>query len=244
MITMANENIVWQTIYLDGIQSDYSINNYGQIINNETKEYRIPSLANNGYYHITLYRHGKAYTLLIHRLVATYFVKNDNPSLNTYVDHKDGNKQNNCYTNLEWVTPKENTKRAIEMGLTDPRNRNQVKGSKSGVSKHTEEEAHAACKLLEQGLSNKQVSNKLNIDTEFVRSLKRGVWKHITSQYNIPKPEVRRYYSDDFRNNIRNMILLGKSDKEIAILSGLPDPDTYGSRYVNKIRSRMNLQCK
>lgn len=41
-----------------------------------------------------------------HRLVAEYFL--DNPNNLPYVHHKDENKLNNHYSNLEWVTEKEN----------------------------------------------------------------------------------------------------------------------------------------
>lgn len=52
----------------------------------------------------------------IHRLVAKYFVPNDDQEHKTQVNHKDGNKSNNKKENLEWVTPQENTAHAGAMG--------------------------------------------------------------------------------------------------------------------------------
>lgn len=51
----------------------------------------------------------------IHRLVGFAFVPL--VSGKTHINHKDGNKLNNHYTNLEWCTPQENNEHGVKMGL-------------------------------------------------------------------------------------------------------------------------------
>ena len=51
----------------------------------------------------------------VHRLVAELYIPN--PDNLPEVDHIDTNKINNHYTNLEWVSRKENRDRAIRNGL-------------------------------------------------------------------------------------------------------------------------------
>ena len=63
----------------------------------------------------------KAVTRTIHRLVASTFIPNPN-NLPT-VNHKDGNKENNNISNLEWCTCKENTIHGWRIGLMKPYDR-------------------------------------------------------------------------------------------------------------------------
>lgn len=58
----------------------------------------------------------KCYRVPIHRLVATTFIPNTD-SKKIFVNHIDGNKQNNHVSNLEWVTPSENCTHAYQTGL-------------------------------------------------------------------------------------------------------------------------------
>lgn len=44
----------------------------------------------------------------VHRLVALAFIENDYPEIKNEVNHLDFDRQNNVYTNLEWVSHKEN----------------------------------------------------------------------------------------------------------------------------------------
>lgn len=60
----------------------------------------------NGYLSVKIYKHCKQYTFYVHRLVAMAFC--DGYFDTADVNHKDGNKSNNVYTNLEWCTRSEN----------------------------------------------------------------------------------------------------------------------------------------
>ena len=70
------------------------------------------SINPHGYCHVRL-NDGKDYS--IHRLVAIHFC--ENPNNEKVVDHIDGNKRNNFYKNLEWVSMAVNNQRAYDKGL-------------------------------------------------------------------------------------------------------------------------------
>lgn len=68
-----------------------------------------------GYRIVHLSKQGKGKWVLVHRIVANAFIENQ---LNKpQVNHIDGDKENNCAGNLEWVTGAENARHAADTGL-------------------------------------------------------------------------------------------------------------------------------
>ncbi|QKF94359.1 HNH endonuclease with NUMOD4 motif and intron encoded nuclease repeat [Fadolivirus algeromassiliense] len=88
--------------------SNYEVSNYGKIRNIKINKYLTP--IKRIYYELCIRNKitSKRINVSIHRLVAFAFVSGRTNKRNC-VNHKDSNKFNNYYKNLEWVTIKENT---------------------------------------------------------------------------------------------------------------------------------------
>ena len=99
-----------------GIQKDrYIITETGQVMDGLNKVLH-PFNNTYGYYQVRMKNsNGGVSVPLVSRLVAYEFCKN--PDLNLTVDHVNCNKHDNDYRNLEWVTNKENQKRAYNNHL-------------------------------------------------------------------------------------------------------------------------------
>lgn len=105
---------IWKDIV--GFEGYYQISNYGRLKSfKKIKSGRILSNVNNlgWYFNVVLRKKGikTMKSVKIHRLVAEHFIPN--PDGKKYINHKDGNKQNNHVSNLEWCTQAENVKHAI-----------------------------------------------------------------------------------------------------------------------------------
>ena len=92
---------LWRKI--DG--HSYSISNTGKVRNDRTGKILKPTVV-CGYEQVALWENYKVSHKLVHRLVATAFVKN--PLNKPEVNHKNGDKRSNSADNLEWVTRSEN----------------------------------------------------------------------------------------------------------------------------------------
>ena len=106
--------------------------------------------------------------MYIHRLVALHYV--DNPNNYEYVNHIDGNKLNNHYTNLEWCTKSYNAIHAIRTGL------------KVYNSRLTESDVINAFNDVLSGHSYREVCDNYNVKVPFlstkVKHYAKSVGKH------------------------------------------------------------------
>ena len=99
-----------------GYEGLYEVDEHGNVYSTRNKRKLKPILMESGYEYVHLCN-GKNNTILkrVHRIVAEAFIPN--PMNYEQVNHKDGNKTNNCVGNLEWVTHGENTRHAYKIGL-------------------------------------------------------------------------------------------------------------------------------
>lgn len=102
---------MWKTI---DEQGKYSVSENGDIRNNATGRMLKPFSTWNGYLRVCIL--GKCPR--VHRLVADAFLRNENGY--TQINHKDGNKQNNRYDNLEWCSASQNIQHSYKAGLRKP----------------------------------------------------------------------------------------------------------------------------
>lgn len=71
-----------------------------------------PTIKHPGYFAVCLSKDKKEKSILVHRLVAVAFISN--PENKPHVNHKDGDKRNPFFKNLEWNTPLENNRHAYQ----------------------------------------------------------------------------------------------------------------------------------
>lgn len=109
---------IWKDI--PEFEGEYKISNYGRCYSLKRRKYMNLELNSCGYYRIRCNKKGQKFKkFFVHRLVALLFV--DGYKDGYVVDHIDGNKTNNIYTNLEWVSNSVNTKRSFDLGLKKPK---------------------------------------------------------------------------------------------------------------------------
>ena len=99
---------IWKDI--NGYGGLYKVSNYGNVKsyqkNKLTGKLLTPKKLNKGYFFVILSMNYKNKAYLIHRLVAIHFL--ENPNNYSVINHKDENKLNNYFENLEWCTRKYN----------------------------------------------------------------------------------------------------------------------------------------
>lgn len=185
------EKEIWHKIDIEGTNyENYSVSNFGRIKNNKKDLILKQSKTSMGYLTVVLYNknaisiRNSGKKIAVHRLVALYFVNGDTSLI---VNHIDGNKENNHYKNLEWVTHSENNKHAYRLGLKSEY------GENNPSNKYSEKNIRKICKMLEKDntLTNKEIS--LLVFKEYNSKLsnlighikRKDRWKEVIKDYNF-----------------------------------------------------------
>jgi len=119
---------VWKSI--DGYEGYYEVSCFGNIRGVDRivkykdggdrlykgKDLKL-EITKDNYKRVVLMKYGNKKRFMVHRIIAEAFI--ENIERKPFINHIDGNKSNNIYTNLEWCTASENMLHADKIGLRD-----------------------------------------------------------------------------------------------------------------------------
>ena len=148
---------LWRNI--DGYKEMYQISSFGRVRSYKYTEPRIlkPRVNSGGYKYVNLSIDGKYKSICIHRLVAQHFLGKSNLTVN----HKNGNKLNNCVDNLEWISASENFIHAKNNGLL-------ACGERNGRSKLTERDVKVIRYKHSIGKSSRSLSREFGVSRDVI----------------------------------------------------------------------------
>jgi len=154
----------------------YSVSNLGRVRRDVpgpgTQAGRILNPPIDGPYRRVALRHnGRTRFKRVHSLVAEHFI-GPRPE-GAHVNHVDGDKLNNAWWNLEYVTPKENTLHQHKIGLA------RVRGEQNGHAKLNEASVREIRRLRGK-VEGQELARRYGVSPTTISQVqKRLVWRHV-----------------------------------------------------------------
>ena len=161
---------IWKDV--SGYNGKYQVSNFGNIRSFKNgKTLNLKLISNSyGYLFVSLCANGGRKQGMVHRLVCDAFIGD---AFGKICNHKDGIKTNNHFTNLEFVTSKENTHHAMKLGLLKV-------GSKHKSSKLNEKKVLEIVDLLREKMSFPEIAKRYNVTASLINAIdKKRIWKHV-----------------------------------------------------------------
>lgn len=176
---MAEQEYIIEWRPIPGYEGIYEISNYGalRVLADGRHPGRILKSCphRRGYVLYCLTRKRYCHrTVTVHSLVMLAFVGPRPAGLQ--INHIDGNKRNNFVGNLEYVTPGENMKHAVVMGLMGL----VARGERSGKAKLNDELVRVIRRRLTAGESQAQIARDVGVAPQTVWNVAIGrTWGHV-----------------------------------------------------------------
>lgn len=170
----------------------YLISKDGDIYSLISNKFMNPTIASNGYKVINLkLENGSSEVFYLHRLmmITFNFVYNYE---DLHVNHKDTDKTNDTFDNMEWTTLQENLIHAKNAGLL-------CTGEDCPWSKLTEKEVREICSKIQNGEYKTigELAEYYNCSVTTIGDIVRGVtWKDISKDYDL-NYNIRARFTDD-----------------------------------------------
>ena len=157
---------IWKDVV--GYEGLYQVSNLGNVKSFCKSKIHIKkcTLNDKGYLVITLSKNKKHKTFRVHKLVAETFLLNQNNYLE--INHKDGNKLNNCVDNLEWCNRSYNVTHAWKNKLN--------KGASKKVLQYD-----LRNNLIAEFISSSEASRILHINGGNIRACCNHSYRHKTA---------------------------------------------------------------
>ena len=188
-----DENVEWRKITCYNVKDNYQINEYGVIYNEKTKRFLRGRIDQHGYYQVKLStKAGKIKSFLTHRLVAMTFLEYDENNVyngrygvGMTVDHIDGNKLNNHYSNLRWISFFDNVNGARDLGYNNP---------DAHYARITEDTAKEVIECIQNLYNTKEIMEITGESKNVIMRISQGQrWKHLTKNLDLKMPYSHKH---------------------------------------------------
>ena len=168
----------WRSVI--GHEGWYSVSNFGRV----RRDCGAPGarigrmlgqrLNSEGYARVCLQRNGSKQERRVHCLVMAAFLGPPPAGMN--VNHKNGKKNDNCLSNLEYTSVLQNVRHSIDvLGRST-----WARGENHYCAKLNEKKVLELRRLRAQGWTHRAIAGKLGVTESTIRKvIRRGSWKHL-----------------------------------------------------------------
>ena len=157
---------IWKRV----LKGFYEVSTLGRVRRSDTGHYLSLKIIQR-YAVVSLYVKGTKHHWLVHRLVAHAFL-GPCPK-GKEVNHKNGDRADNTIRNLEYLTPAQNKRHAVEMGLS-------CRGETSGMARLTDKQVIQIRKEYKKRGDCGRLAKKFKVHLATVDYIvRRKTWRHL-----------------------------------------------------------------